>query len=118
MERSMKALLASIIAIAVVAVSVPAPAADKAYLDAQAAYLSKNLKKKGRKVTKSGLEYHPLKKVKNGQKPKSSASVVTVNYEGKFIDGKVFDSSYARKQPMSFPLDQVIEGWTEGVGMM
>ena len=52
-----------------------------------------------------------------GSKPKAT-DTVKVNYEGKLLDGTVFDSSYARKAPASFQLSGVIRGWTEGVQLM
>ena len=52
-----------------------------------------------------------------GQKPKAT-DTVKVNYEGKLLDGSVFDSSFARNEPATFPLDGVIPGWTEGVQLM
>ena len=67
--------------------------------------------------TDSGLKYKVEKKGDGGEKPKAT-SMVTVHYEGKLLNGKIFDSSYKRGQPSSFPLDQVIPGWTEGVQLM
>jgi FKBP-type peptidyl-prolyl cis-trans isomerase FkpA len=64
----------------------------------------------------SGLQYKVVTPGK-GESPKPT-STVTVDYEGKLINGKVFDSSYARHQSISFALNQVIPGWTEGVGLM
>lgn len=80
------------------------------------AYLAENAKKEGVKVTDSGLQYKVLKEG-TGKSPKAT-DVVTVNYEGKLIDGTVFDSSYERGEPVEFPLNQVIAGWTEGVQLM
>lgn len=68
------------------------------------------------KPTESGLIYIELKKGK-GEKPKPT-DMVKVHYHGTFLDGTVFDSSVDRKEPIEFPLNQVIPGWTEGVGMM
>ncbi len=80
------------------------------------AFLAKNAKEKGVKVTKSGLQY---KVMEEGKGPKPSATdTVTVNYEGTLINGKVFDSSYQRGKPVSFPLNGVIPGWTEAVQLM
>ena len=61
--------------------------------------------------TKSGLRYRVLRPGK-GEKPKAD-DTVKENYHGWLDGGKVFDSSYKRKKPISFPLDGVIKGWTE-----
>lgn len=79
-------------------------------------FLAKNGKKAGVKTTASGLQYEVLKQG-NGKSPKSN-DLVTVHYEGKLLDGTVFDSSYKRGEPVEFPLDKVIKGWTEGVQLM
>jgi FKBP-type peptidyl-prolyl cis-trans isomerase FkpA len=68
------------------------------------------------KPTESGLIYIELKKGK-GDSPKPT-DMVKVHYHGTFLDGSVFDSSVERNQPIEFPLNQVIPGWTEGVGKM
>jgi len=68
-------------------------------------------------TTASGLQYQVLKHGTGTVSPKST-DTVTVNYEGKLLDGTVFDSSIARGQPASFPLDHVIPGWTEGLQLM
>lgn len=67
-------------------------------------------------TTTSGLKYWDIK-VGDGESPASS-SRVTVHYSGWLTDGKLFDSSVQRGQPATFGLDQVIKGWTEGVGSM
>jgi FKBP-type peptidyl-prolyl cis-trans isomerase FkpA/FKBP-type peptidyl-prolyl cis-trans isomerase FklB len=79
-------------------------------------YLAANKGKPGVVTTASGLQYQVIRE---GQGPKPAAKdTVLVHYEGKLIDGTVFDSSYQRGQPAAFPLDQVIPGWTEGVQLM
>lgn len=67
-------------------------------------------------TTDSGLQYRVLREGE-GRKP-SATDVVLVNYEGRMTDGTVFDSSYERGEPISFPLNRVIAGWTEGVQLM
>ncbi len=79
-------------------------------------FLAENAKKKGVKVTASGLQYEVLKEG-TGEKPKAT-DVVQVNYKGTFLNGETFDSSYERGQPATFPLNRVIKGWTEGVQLM
>lgn len=79
-------------------------------------YLEYNKKRKGVVTTKSGLQYEVLKKG-DGAIPKTT-DMVKVHYEGTFADGKVFDSSYERKEPTEFPLNGVIPGWTEGLALM
>lgn len=79
-------------------------------------FLAENAKKKGVKVTDSGLQYKIVKQGK-GKKPTATASV-KVHYEGKLIDDTVFDSSYARGEPVTFKVNQVIAGWQEALQLM
>lgn len=81
-----------------------------------AQFLADNAKREGVKTTASGLQYEVLV-AGNGPKPKAE-STVKVHYEGSLIDGKVFDSSYERGEPIEFPLNGVIKGWTEGLQLM
>jgi FKBP-type peptidyl-prolyl cis-trans isomerase len=67
-------------------------------------------------TTSSGLKYRILRQGSD-KKPKAT-STVKVNYEGWLDNGKVFDSSYKRKEPISFPLNRVIPGWTEGMQLV
>jgi FKBP-type peptidyl-prolyl cis-trans isomerase FklB len=79
-------------------------------------FLAENAKREGVKVTASGLQYEVLEP-SLGQKPKAT-DTVRVHYEGTLIDGTVFDSSYKRGESISFPLNGVIKGWTEGLQLM
>ncbi len=79
-------------------------------------FLAENGKKDGVKTTASGLQYEVLTEGK-GAKP-TAADRVTVHYKGTLINGEEFDSSYSRGQPVTFPLANVIPGWTEGVQLM
>ncbi len=85
-------------------------------LAAGVAYLSAHKDKLGVLTTASGLQYEVLTEG-TGAKP-TAADSVTVHYVGTLLDGTVFDSSVARGQPATFPLGQVIPGWTEGVALM
>lgn len=93
------------------------PATSPPSSSPQAAYLAANLKKPGWKAAASGLQYRTVKALKDGPKP-APGSIVTVHYEGTFIDGSKFDSSYDRQEPATFQLANVIPGWQEGVPMM
>jgi len=68
-------------------------------------------------TTASGLKYQVLKHGTGTVSPKAT-DTVKVHYEGRLLDGTVFDSSIARGQPISFRLNQVIPGWTEGLQLM
>jgi FKBP-type peptidyl-prolyl cis-trans isomerase FklB len=80
------------------------------------AYLDANAKKEGVVVTKSGLQYEVLQEG-TGKSPKAT-DTVRCHYEGRLLDGTIFDSSYKRGEPADFGLNQVIPGWTEGVQLM
>ncbi|HAS22844.1 MAG TPA: peptidylprolyl isomerase, partial [Idiomarina loihiensis] len=80
------------------------------------AYLAENAKKEGVQTTDSGLQYEVLKEG-DGVSP-SETDMVEVHYEGTLVNGEVFDSSYERGEPTSFPLNRVIPGWTEGLQLM
>lgn len=88
----------------------------KANKEAGEKFLAENERKEGVQKTASGLQYKVITEG-TGAKPKAT-DTVTVHYEGKLIDGKVFDSSYERGEPVSFRLNEVIKGWTEGVQLM
>lgn len=79
-------------------------------------YLADNKVKEGVITTPSGLQYKVITKGE-GEMP-TATDKVKVHYKGTFVDGKTFDSSYDRGEPISFPLNQVIPGWTEGVALM
>lgn len=80
------------------------------------AFLAENKKQPGVVTTASGLQYTVLQEG-NGRQPKAS-DTVRCHYEGRLLDGTVFDSSYRRGVPADFGLRQVISGWTEGVQLM
>ena len=79
-------------------------------------FLANNKKQEGVITTPSGLQYKVIVKG-NGPQP-TDTSTVKVNYSGKLLNGKEFDSSYKRGQPAEFPVNGVIKGWTEALKMM
>ena len=79
-------------------------------------FLEENAKKEGVVTLDSGLQYKIIKKG-NGESPTINSNV-KVHYHGTHIDGKVFDSSYERGEPISLSLNQVIKGWQEAVPLM
>lgn len=93
-------------------------------IEAGKKFLAENANNKSIYTTQSGLQYRCLKKG-NGKKPSlhkgekgKQPDRVKCHYTGKLIDGKVFDSSVERGTPLTFALDQVIPGWTEGLQLM
>jgi FKBP-type peptidyl-prolyl cis-trans isomerase FklB len=84
-------------------------ATDQSFLDA-------NKKKPGVTVLPSGLQYKVLT-AGTGKQPKATDEV-TVHYRGSLVDGSVFDSSYERGEPATFPVDGVIPGWVEALQLM
>ena len=80
------------------------------------AFLAENGKKDGVVTTDSGLQYQVISEGE-GKKPLAT-DTVEVHYKGTLIDGTEFDSSYSHGEPITFPLNRVIKGWTEGVQLM
>jgi FKBP-type peptidyl-prolyl cis-trans isomerase FkpA/FKBP-type peptidyl-prolyl cis-trans isomerase FklB len=91
-------------------------AAGQTNLVAGQKFLAENAKKEGVQTTASGLQYK-VETMGTGPKPVVT-DTVKVNYRGTLLDGTEFDSSYARNEPISFGLNRVIAGWTEGVQLM
>ncbi|MFT6102805.1 MAG: FKBP-type peptidyl-prolyl cis-trans isomerase FklB [Granulosicoccus sp.] len=85
--------------------------------EAGAAYLAANAEKEGVVTTESGLQYKEVV-AGDGEETPTANDGVTVNYKGTLIDGTVFDSSYDRGQPASFPVNGVIPGWIEALQLM
>lgn len=91
-------------------------AAGQENLVAGQQFLAENKSKEGVQTTDSGLQYKVLT-MGEGAKP-AAEDTVKVHYSGKLLDGTEFDSSYARNEPISFALNRVIAGWTEGMQLM
>ncbi|MBR5374298.1 MAG: FKBP-type peptidyl-prolyl cis-trans isomerase [Paludibacteraceae bacterium] len=91
-------------------------AVDKKNKEIGEGFLAENGKQEGVITTASGLQYIIIQEG-NGPKPKET-DTVRCHYEGRLIDGTVFDSSYRRNQPAEFPVSQVIAGWVEALQLM
>jgi FKBP-type peptidyl-prolyl cis-trans isomerase len=89
---------------------------SKGNINAGVAFLAKNKLKPGVKTTPSGLQYEVITEG-NGAKPLATDSV-TCHYKGTLLNGNEFDNSYSRGEPITFPLNRVIAGWTEGLQLM
>jgi len=112
----MKSILLSCLGLVLVLVlSTPGLSAQSA-MEKGKSFLVENGKKEGIKITKSGLQYKVLVEG-TGKQPKAT-DIVLVHYRGTLLDGKEFDSSYKRNEPIEFPLNRVIPGWTEGLQLM
>ena len=108
-------ILSAIVAASALALT-PTVLMAQSALEKGQAYLLENAKKEGVHTTASGLQYKVLTEG-TGKSPKATDTVL-VHYRGTTIDGKEFDSSYKRNEPIEFPLNGVIAGWTEGVQLM
>ncbi|PHS28143.1 MAG: peptidylprolyl isomerase [Robiginitomaculum sp.] len=87
-------------------------------LAAGTAFLEQNKKKRGIKVTDSGLQYKVLTSGPKGGEHPFSGQFVCVNYQGTSLDGKEFDSSYKRGVPAVFPSNRLVKGWVEALSIM
>lgn len=106
-----------LLAVTVSSLTLPSPLMSQtSNLEQGQAFLKANASKPGVKTTPSGLQYLVLEEGK-GKSPKATDTVL-VHYKGNLLDGTEFDSSYKRNEPISFPLNGVIPGWTEGVQLM
>lgn len=90
----------------------------KRNLEIAETFLRENASKTGVKTTSSGLQYEVISEGPEGGKSPAATDTVKVHYQGTLINGTEFDSSYARGEPIEFPLDGVIAGWTEGLQLM
>ncbi|MBX9460063.1 MAG: FKBP-type peptidyl-prolyl cis-trans isomerase [Brevundimonas sp.] len=94
------------------------PASQANWDAGNAAYLAWNAARGGWTTTASGLQYRRVGPARPEGRQPASTDTVKVHYRGTFVDGREFDSSYARNEPAEFPLNRVIKGWTEGVALM
>jgi FKBP-type peptidyl-prolyl cis-trans isomerase len=124
----MRVLIASLAALTLSAcATVPPPAAtpivytgtpQERWEQGQKAYETWSKARPGWIVTASGLQAHRVKAAKSSAPRPVPTDTVTIHYTGRFIDGRVFDSSRERGEPATFPLPRLIRGWQEGVPMM
>jgi FKBP-type peptidyl-prolyl cis-trans isomerase len=113
---NIKTLVAACAVTATLALTTSSIMAQSSNLEKGQTFLKENASKPGVKTTPSGLQYKVITEG-NGKSPKATDTVL-VHYKGTTIDGTEFDSSYKRNEPISFPLNGVIPGWTEGVQLM
>ena len=92
--------------------------ASSGNLDAGKAWMAQNAQVKGVVTLPSGVQYRVLREGPAGGAKPTMSDAVLVNYEGKLIDGKIFDSSYERGEPTDFPLAGVVPGWAEALTHM
>jgi FKBP-type peptidyl-prolyl cis-trans isomerase FklB len=105
--------------VAATGAATPMPSLDPiANLAAANAFLETNKTASGVKTTPSGLQYAVIATGAGDGAQPTAASIVQVNYEGKLLDGTVFDSSFARGQAAEFPVGQLIPAWVEALQMM
>ncbi len=110
------AIAALSVVLIVFAGSAPAPASEQTR-QTNAQFMAENATREGVFTTESGLQYMIITDAEGDQHPTEN-DVVTVDYEGRLLDGQIFDSSYSRGTPATFGLNQVIAGWTEGLQLM
>ena len=96
----------------------PGPATQERWDAGNVAYLTWNGARRGWTTSESGLQYRRVGRAHPEGRQPIATDTVKVHYRGTFIDGREFDSSYARNEPAEFPLNRVIKGWTEGVALM
>jgi FKBP-type peptidyl-prolyl cis-trans isomerase FklB len=108
-------LLSIVAALALAACAPPAPAAQAS---AGEAFLARNAAEPGVISTPTGLQYRILKSGPAAGAHPRETDEVKVNYEGKLLDGTVFDSSYTRGEPAVMVVNQLIPGWTEALQLM
>lgn len=95
----------------------PEPVAEKPAVKAAPSGQAEGGQKSEMKATSSGLKYQVLKQG-TGTASAKATDTVKVHYHGTLLDGTVFDSSVEQGEPVSFPLNRVIPGWTEGLQLM
>ena len=110
-------ILTTLLALAAAAQEPPAPPPNPANADYHFRYLNGLDPAQGWHRTISGLRYRKVSGTGRGAHP-AVTDTVTIHYVGRFIDGTEFDSSVARHEPATFPLNRLIRGWQEGVPMM
>ena len=107
----------ALLALAAAAQEPAAPPPNPANADYHFTYLNNLDPAQGWHRTISGLRYRKISGHAAGPHP-AATDTVTIHYVGRFIDGTVFDSSVARHEPATFPLNRLIRGWQEGVPLM